>query len=131
VVQRSGETGSPTSRGSISDSSAAARSGSRSAADLRPPPGLRTRPKASAPSASSSRPRAIVDSETSANLATAAIPPCPSASASEARYRRRCRSSRCGNTAANFVSSTARTSSGIPTAGHLPCCAQKLDRIWQ
>ena len=92
VVHFSGEPGSPMVLSSSSSSSAAVNPGSLSSSFLRPPPGRRARPGASAPSPSSSSacdtPAATVSSDTPAARATAAIPPYPSARASVPRYTR-------------------------------------------
>src|SRR4029450_5329854 len=115
VVHRSGDIGSPRSSGSTSASRAGTRSGSCQAADLRPPPGRRTRPGGTGtwPASSSTTPLRTVVSLTPATCATARTPPCPSSRASTANAKRCWRSFRCGNNASNLVASCSRTSIGM------------------
>lgn len=99
--------------------------GLRSAAGLRPPPCPRTRPSGTAPSAHSSCPSEIVDSETSAGRhdRDPAV-----AQDLGLGYRSRCRSSRCGGRIANFASRMLKASSATAMPSHLPCRTTKLCR---
>ncbi len=82
--------GSPRVAASATPRSAGLNPGSFTSAFLRPAPGRRDRPGGSpgSPSSISDTPAATVDSEHPAARATAAIPPCPSARASDPRYTR-------------------------------------------
>ncbi len=100
-VHRSGEHGSPRTSGSTRASSAGRSPGSRSAARLRPPPARRARLSGSSPASSSATPRETVPSRIPAASAATRMPPCSRARASAPATSRRCRSSRCGNSAPN------------------------------
>src|SRR5207247_2188524 len=103
-VHRSGDCGSPRVVGSISFSKSATNVGSWSIVRLRPPPGRRTRPGASAaaPRALSSlAPARMARRETPVARATADTPPAPAAATSAAATSRRRRSSRCRSISRN------------------------------
>jgi len=124
VVQRSGDSGSPREPGSTRPSSASTTPGSVSDTLLRPPPGARARRSGSPPDSSSATPAETVTALTPAASATALIPPWPSDRASAPSASRRCRSSRCGSSAANLAASPSTTSTAMaipqacPTAEH-------------
>ena len=120
VVHRNGDSGSPREPGSTSASSAGRSPGSALASCLRPPPGRRARPGGSPPASSSAAPAATICRATPAARATASIPPCPSDRASEPRYSRRCRSSRCGSSTGNFAASASSTSTATAIPHHDP-----------
>jgi hypothetical protein len=113
--------GSPRVAASASPLSAILNPGCVSSAFFRPPPGRRDRPAGSPPSSPdsiSATPAATVVSDTPAARATAAIPPCPSARASDPRYTRHVRSSATTRITANFAASPASASSRIAIAHH-------------
>jgi hypothetical protein len=120
VVQHNGEQGSPRRVGSTSASNAASSAGSVAVSDLRPPPSRRTRPSGTSPASSSATPWEILDRDAPLAWATAAIPPWPSERASPASTNRCCRSSRCGNTAANFARNDSTTSARTATTTSWP-----------
>ena len=112
-------TGSPRVAASTSPRSAPVNPGCASSAFFRPPPGRRDRPRgspSSLPASISATPAATVVSGTPAARATTAIPPCPSARASDPRYTRHVRSSATFRITANFAASTATASSGTAIA---------------
>src|SRR4051812_45229645 len=124
VVQHNGEHGSPRRVGSTSASSAASSAGSVAVSGLRPPPARRTRPSGACPVSSSATPWEILDRDAPLAWATAAIPPWPSARASPASTNRCCRSSRCGNTAANLARNDSTTSACTATTTSWPTESQ-------
>ena len=120
MVQHNGEQGSPRRVGSTSASNAASSAGSVAVSGLRPPPSRRTRPSGTSPASSSATPWEILDRDAPLAWATAAIPPWPSERASPASTNRCCRSSRCGNTAANFARNDSTTSARTATTTSWP-----------
>jgi len=83
AVHRSGDIGSPRVVGSTSASNAAARPGSATVADLRPPPERRDRPGSSTSGLPNSATAVvIVERATPVTRATAETPPQPSSRAS-------------------------------------------------
>src|SRR3954454_52145 len=124
LVQHNGEHGSPRRGGSTSASSAASSAGSVAVSGLRPPPSRRTRPSGACPVSSSATPWEILDRDAPLAWATAAIPPWPSARASPASTNRCCRSSRCGNTAANLARNDSTTSACTATTTSWPTESQ-------
>jgi hypothetical protein len=112
-------TGSPRVAASSSPRNAPVNPGCASSAFFRPPPGRRDRPggsPSSLPASISATPAETMVSDTPAARATAAIPPYPSARASDPRYTRHVRSSATCRITANFAVSTATTSSGTAIA---------------
>ena len=119
VVHRNGDSGSPRDPGSTNASRAAPKPGSVCVTGLRPPPGLRVPPTV-LPASSSSTPRETVTALTPAARATVLIPPWPSDRASAPISSRRCRSSRCGSSAANLAANASSD-----------CTAPAIPQAWQ
>src|SRR3954466_11158111 len=124
VGQHNGGQGAPRRGAPTGASSAASSAGSVAVSGLRPPPARRTRPSGACPASSSATPWEILDRDAPLAWATAAIPPWPSARAPPASTNRCCRSSRCGNTAANLARNDSTTSACTATTTSWPTESQ-------